>query len=140
MDNKELIENISFSSVIKYDERELNLIIDSYINELSKTIREKGIPMIISFKLFSSRFNYFVEKESLIVKTENSKFEIVKGENGVTVNEDIREVTKDLSREDSVTRLIEYQKEKQIACKVYSRLKKKFLPKRKRKGLNRRNK
>lgn len=138
MVKKELIENLALSSVINLDEKEISDYIDEYIAELNKTIKVSGIPLILSFKLFNSRFNYYVEKEALQVRSEGTIFELEKGEDGVIVKEDIKSITAGLSKEEAVTKLIEYQKEKQVVCKVYSRLKKKFLPKRKRKGLKRR--
>ena len=138
MNRKEYLENIAFSTVVNLDEEETISYIDEYIAELNKTIKVSGIPMIVSFKLFNSRFSYFVERESLHVKSDGIAFEIIKGEDGVAFIENIKSVTNGLSKEDATTKLIEYQKEKQVACKVYSRLKKKFLPKRKRKGLKRR--
>ncbi|MBQ3475088.1 MAG: hypothetical protein IJH20_02860 [Bacilli bacterium] len=140
MNKKEYIENIALTTVSNLDEEVTNDYIDEYIAELNKTTRVSGIPLIVSFKLFNTRFSYFVEKESLQVKLEDTVFEIVKGEDGISINEDINSITNGLSKEDAATKLIEYQKEKKVACKVYSKLKKKFLPKRKRKGLHRKKK
>ena len=138
MNTKEYIENLYLSTVINLNDEEVNDYIEYYIAELNKTIRVSGIPMVVSFKLFNSRFSYFVEREALHVKSDGIEFEINKGEDGISFKEDIKSITNGLSKEDATTKLIEYQKEKQVACKVYSKLKKKFLPKRKRKGLKRR--
>ena len=104
------------------------------------SIYKNNIPTIIRFRLFDTSFDYYVENQLLRTKLGNTNLEIAKGENGVKIIEDINSVTKDLDKSDSITKLIEYQKEKQIVCKIYRKMKNKFLPKYKRKGFNRKKK
>lgn len=139
MTREELV-NIPFSSVIKLDDSVINTILDDFIKGLGLNNKGRGIISVVRFKLFDTVFTYYSEEQKLITNIEDSKIVIMKGEDGVKVIEDIDSVTKDLSKSDAITKLIEYQKEKQIACKIYKIMKKKLLPKYKRKGLNRKRK
>ena len=133
------LENTALSTIVNIEPKEIDDIINEFVNNLYSIYKNK-VPTIISFRLFDTSFDYYVENQLLKTKISNSNIEIAKGENGLKIIEDINSVTKDLNKSDAITKLIEYQKEKQIACKVYRKMKNKFLPKYKRKGLHRKKK
>ena len=139
MPREELV-NLPISSVVKLEDTEVNAMIDDFIKGLDLNNKGRGIISLVRFKLFGMVFTYYSDKQTLITNIGDSKLEIMKGEDGIKVIEDIDSVTKDLDKSDAVTKLIEYQKEKQIACKIYKIMKKKLLPKYKRKGLHRKKK
>lgn len=139
MSREELI-SIPFNSVVNLEDSEINIILDDFIKGLGLNNKGRGIISIVRFKLFDTVFTYYSDEQKLVTNIGDAKLVIMKGEDGVKVIEDIDSVTKDLDKSDAITKLIEYQKEKQIACKIYKIMKKKLLPKYKRKGLNRKKK
>lgn len=140
MINRECIESASLSSIIHLEETEITSVINKFVDSLYESNKNKRLSLI-SFRLFNTRFTYYVDNQLLRTKIEDTILEISKGQDGIKITEDINSVTKDLDKGDSINKLIEYQKEKQVACKVYRKMKNKFLPKYKKKGLyKRRNK
>ena len=113
------IENMSLNIVTNLETKEIDDTITKFVNNIH-SIYKNNIPTIIRFRLFDSNFDYYVENQLLRTKLGNTNLEIAKGENGVKIIEDINSVTRDLNKSDAITKLIEYQKEKKIACNIIS--------------------
>ena len=93
MINRECIESASLSSIIHLEETEITSVINKFVDSLYESNKNKRLSLI-SFRLFNTRFTYYVDNQLLRTKIEDTILEISKGQDGIKITEDINSVTK----------------------------------------------